>query len=158
MKSLLALVLLVGASSATNIKNRIQNTKNQFLAEAATGTTHTCQYSINRVNAGPADYKSIIAAGSKYTDASFPATSEMLRWTDRPGSDSLAQYSNSVTFSRLGSSSVWGSSTPSTMDIEQGQDADCYWLSAIGEEASEGRVQSYNFVTQSLNSAGIIAV
>jgi hypothetical protein len=55
-----------------------------------TGTTHTCAFAINRVNAGPADYKTIIATGAKYTDTAFSANSEMIRWADRPGSYSLA--------------------------------------------------------------------
>ena len=89
MKSLLSLVLLAGASSAVSIKNRIRSSKNEF-AEAIAGTTHSCQYSINRINAGPADYASLIASDTLYTDTSFPATSEMLRWSDYPGSYSLA--------------------------------------------------------------------
>jgi hypothetical protein len=89
MKSLLSLVLLVGASSAVTIKNRIHNSKN-VLAEALAGTTHSCQYSINRINAGPADYVSLIASNTLYTDTTFPATSEMLRWSDYPGSYSLS--------------------------------------------------------------------
>jgi hypothetical protein len=87
MKSLLAIAFLIGTSAAANLKNRIHNQINAF---AETGTTHTCQFSINRINAGPADYKTIIAAGKAYSDATFPASSEMLRWSDKPGSYSLA--------------------------------------------------------------------
>ena len=48
-------------------------------------------------------------------------------------------------------------STSSTYDIEQGQASDCFWLSPIGEQASQGRVTG-NFLTTTYNSAGIFAV
>jgi hypothetical protein len=120
MKSLLSLALLLGASSAISIKNRIRNSRNQ-LAEAMAGTSHTCQYAINRINAGPADYASYIANGTLYTDTTFPANSEMLRWSDYPGSYSLSQYSSTAGFARLFTAvtnpSLWGSNTPSALDI-----------------------------------------
>jgi hypothetical protein len=120
MKAFLSLVLLVTASSAVGIKNRIQHSRNQ-LAEALAGTSHTCQYSINRVNAGPADYVSIIGNGTLYTDSSFPATSEMLAWSDYPGSYSLDEYVNTAAYLRLSTHvtnpTLFGSSAPSAYDI-----------------------------------------
>lgn len=85
------------------------------------GVAHTCQFAINRINAGPADYASIVASGTLYTDDSFPANSEMLRWTDYPGAYSLASYTKSAAYLRLSTNvanpSLWGSNAPSSYDI-----------------------------------------
>lgn len=92
MKSLLTFACLYGAATAAQFKNRAQSTIGS-LAETLVGTSHSCSFSIDRINAGPADYKSIIAAGTPYTDSSFGPDAEMVRWSDRPGSSSLSTYS-----------------------------------------------------------------
>jgi hypothetical protein len=53
------------------------------------------------VKAGPANYKSIIGSGQKYTDSTFGPDSEMLRWNDMPGSYNLQSYANACTYARL---------------------------------------------------------
>ena len=121
IRTTLATLVLLGVVSAASLKNRIQHPKNN-LAETFTGTSHTCQTAINRVKAGPADYASIIKAGAAYTDASFPATSEMVTWSDYPGADSLSYYAGSSSYQRLSakfsSPTVFGTTTTAD-DIEQ---------------------------------------
>jgi hypothetical protein len=97
MKTILPVLVLLGIASAANRKSRIQHLR-QNLAETFTGTVHNCLYSISRVNAGPANYSAIISAGSPYTDASFPATTEMIHWNDYPGSDNLQAYASACTY------------------------------------------------------------
>lgn len=99
--SLLAAALLLGASSAANLKHRLQSPAARNFAEAQAGTAHTCQYAINRVNSESANYTAIVNAGAVWTDPSFPATSEMIRWSDYPGSDNMASYASYSTFQRL---------------------------------------------------------
>ena len=97
IKTTLATLVLLGVVSAASLKNRVQHPKNN-LAQTFTGTSHTCQTPITRLKAGPADYKSIIAAGTAYTDTSFPATSEMNTWSDYSGADSLSYYTGSSSY------------------------------------------------------------
>jgi hypothetical protein len=121
IKTTLATLLLLGVVSAASLRNRIQHPRSN-LAETFTGTAHTCTSSISRINAGPADYKSIISAGTAYTDASFPATSEMIRWTDYPGSDNMATYASYSTYQRISakfSNPVLFGNLTSANDIEQ---------------------------------------
>ena len=101
--------------------------------------SHTCQYSINRIKAGAADYKSIIGSGNKYTDNSFPANSEMISWSDFPRSDSggLSSYVTSCTYKRI--SDFYPNNKLfnqiSTFDIYQGRLANCYWITATSAVA-----------------------
>jgi hypothetical protein len=143
MKSFLSLVLLAGASQAVKLKNRINNNSHGFTvaAEAGLGTSHNCQYSINRIKSDVANYTSIIASGTQYTDTLFPATSEMIRWNDYPGSYNLATYASGSQFARvwnLNSASTLVSSPVTSFDIVQGQDADCYFDSPSADEANLG--------------------
>ena len=72
MKTAIAttILLLLGLSNGTTIKKNMSQAKN-VLAELTAGVTHTCQFSINRVNAGPANFNSIIGSGNVYTDNTF---------------------------------------------------------------------------------------
>jgi hypothetical protein len=95
-------VKITDSSRVSKLVNSLAQSKApDLLAELGSGaTSHNCQYSINRIKAGPANFNTIIGSGNKYTDATFPASSEMIRWTDYPGSDNLATYANSCTYSR----------------------------------------------------------
>jgi hypothetical protein len=158
-KTTLAILLLLGVVTGASIRNRIQNPQSS-LAETFTGTAHTCQSAITRINAGPADYSSVIKAGTAYTDDSFPATSEMIRWSDYPGAYSMTNYASASKYQRISanfkSPALFGSFS-SANDIEQGQVSDCFWLTATSEIAESGRIVS-TFLTKTYNSAGIFAV
>ena len=99
MKSLCTVLIALGVTSASNLKPRIQSTA-QRLAQTQTGVAHTCTYAIDRIKAGAADYKSIIGSGKQYTDASFPPTSDMISWSDRPRTDS-GKITTTCTYSRI---------------------------------------------------------
>ena len=89
------------SSRVSKLVNSLAQTEApDMLAQLETGASHTCQHSINRINAGPANFNSIIGSGNKYTDSSFAPNSEMIRWEDRPGAYSLANYAKSCTYSR----------------------------------------------------------
>jgi hypothetical protein len=84
----------------------------------------------------------------------------MIHWNDYPGSDNLQGYASSCAYSRISSkysNPQLFTAISSALDIEQGQDADCYWVTATSEEAETGRIP-YNFLTKTYNSAGIFAV
>ncbi len=62
----------------------------------------------------------------------------MLRWSDHPGSYSLANYANACSYSRVYDvepGAVLLDSSPNSFDIIQGQDADCYFVTATSDEA-----------------------
>ena len=66
--SAVVLLLLGITTNGTKLKERMRASDSLSL-EA--GVTHTCQHSINRLNAGPANFTSIIGKGVKYTDPTF---------------------------------------------------------------------------------------
>lgn len=113
-------------------------------ASAGAGTSHSCQYSINRINNETStNYTQIINAGSVFTDANFPATSEMIRWNDYPGRDNMASYASYSQYLRLSSKvskPILFSTNVNSFDIVQGQDADCYWITATSDVANTGRI------------------
>ena len=120
----------------------MRNKLDKNLAQAETDSTaiHSCQFSINRIKAGPADYRAILGSGVKYTDTSFAPDSEMIRWADRPRPSgfSLATYASTCTYGRVGSlasPTLYGAKGASPWDIYQGQIGDCYWITAASAMA-----------------------
>jgi hypothetical protein len=101
------LLLLLGASQQVRVsQSRLGKMNNNLeFAEVSSeaGTTHTCQYAINRIKAGPANFNTIVGSGQAYSDATFPSGYEMLRWDDMPGSYNLQSYANSCTYYRASS-------------------------------------------------------
>jgi len=60
------LLLLLGSALGARVtQNRLgERSHNLNFAELEAGeTSHTCQYAINRVKAGPANYKTIVGSG-----------------------------------------------------------------------------------------------
>ena len=118
---LLGVTFTHGLKSQTLLRNKMA--KNYAEAEADSNIAHSCQFSINRIKAGPADYKTILGSGVKYTDTSFPANSEMIRWADkpRPSGYSLASLATTCTYGRIGekfsSPQLFGSGGASPFDI-----------------------------------------
>ena len=71
MKSMFAVLMLLGIT--TGIKQSHRGSKLiDNLSETKAGISHTCDYSIKRIKAGPADYKTIVGSKIKFTDSSFP--------------------------------------------------------------------------------------
>lgn len=99
------LALLFGVTQGVRVsQTRLSKTHNNLdFAEVSSeaGASHTCTFAIDRINNGYANFKSITGSGQKYTDSSFAPDSEMIRWSDRPGSYSLTNYASKCTFSRL---------------------------------------------------------
>lgn len=158
--SMLAAAMLLGSSSASQLKNRMSSPARSAFAETSAGavTAHNCQYSINRINdEANTNYTQIVNAGSVFTDANFPANSEMIRWNDYPGNDNMASYASYSQYLRLTSKvskpTLFATNVDS-FDIVQGQDSDCYWISATADVANTGRMKDV-FLTQNINRAGI---
>lgn len=159
--TLLAASLLMGSSAATQLRNKMKTTPVRGFAESEAsiaGTQHNCQYAINRINnEASTNYTQIVQNGAVFTDANFPANSEMIRWNDYPGSDSLTQYATYCKFQRLTdkiNSPVLFANISSAFDIDQGQESDCYWITATSDDANTGRIKEV-FRTQNTNRAGI---
>jgi hypothetical protein len=148
---MLALALLFGATTATTIRNRLHQqspaeTVHTF-AETQVGGTHSCQFNVYRVNNGSStNYTNIVNTGALFTDSSFPATGgEMIVWSDYPGQAYMSNYATAATFQRLASrisNPVLFASNVDAYDIVQGQDADCYWITATSDDAHTGRMKN----------------
>ena len=167
MKSLcstLAAAVLFGSSTASQLRNRLTNTTPVLdfaEAESGSGVAHTCQFAINRINNEKnTDYKKIIDVGNAFTDVDFPANSEMIRWSDYPGRTSMSSYATASKYLRIPTKvnqPALFTSKVDSFDIVQGQDADCYWITATSDVAHTNRMRDV-FLTQNFNKAGIQAV
>ena len=158
------LVMLLDVSQALHLTGRVSQLA-KFLSQSDVQVSQTCQAAIQRIKDGPADYKSIIGSGKKYTDTSFAADSEMIRWADRAKSGlgaSLKTYVKSTSFSRIRDkfpgAKLFGSEI-SPFDIYQGRLSDCYWIAATAATANgdPDRIKEI-FVTDDYNNEGIFAV
>lgn len=132
------LLFLLGATNAVKLPQRLNKPINLDFAETgAEQTAHSCQFAVNRIKAGPSNYKSIIGSGKSFTDVSFPPNSEMVRWNDLPSNANFGSIASSAQFFRLKdkiSTDVYGNDV-SEFDIMQGQISDCFYISPSGENA-----------------------
>ena len=61
------------------------NNEEHILSQTdATQISHTCKHNIAIIKKGPANYRSIIGSGVKYTDNDFKANRDSIYWSDYP--------------------------------------------------------------------------
>lgn len=91
----------LGAIPVDLMNEPIYKDPNSFAAESfgADSLPNTCTSSFDRINAGPYDYSKIIGTGNRFNDDYFfPATADMILWTNMPrtGSASLKTTLNNL--------------------------------------------------------------
>ena len=115
--------------------------------------SHTCTASIERLKAGPADWKSILGSGRQYIDESMPhSKNEMVYWPSHPRRDELSFASFRVAgFAPPRGNSLWGETGVVPHDIVQGDVGDCYFLSSAASVAEHPDRIKKLFLTQEVS-------
>ena len=132
MRTSLAVLILLGLTvNGLKISSK-SNLLTQGKARAQASETHSCNFSIDRVKKGAADYKGIIGGGSSYQDPDFGPEASSIFWEDR-NRGYLYGHVSDISWDRaknIVADAVTFGAKIEPWDIFQGAIGDCYFLAA----------------------------
>ena len=162
MRFLIFLVLALAA--VQGLKNHKMQRLVESLSLVEQTVTHYCGDAINKwKNTNQAfNYQAVITAGKAWTDTNFTANSDALWWkvVNQPKTYSSRLSTVKIQWGRAGQKIIGSSIFKSVdvNDIKQMSLGNCYFLSACSAVGEFEKRLKAAFVTQTMNTAGIIVL